>query len=227
MTRDEFLDGLLLAYAAGNLGTHESLVVATLLALNENARQKVARYEALGGRVLEEESPVVMQGACLDRLMQRIETSASAHCPPAPPRHADIPDPLFSLLCACDAGGAGVWRRDGVVERMALRVAPAERTAARASPARRHLFLMKIPPHRAVAAHRHSGVEVTLVLEGDYSDAFGHYKKGDIAVIDGPQLVHTPVAGARGCLCLVLTHGPLRFVTPVGRALAAFFGRQG
>jgi putative transcriptional regulator len=63
---------------------------------------------------------------------------------------------------------------------------------------------------------------LTLVLAGGFSDASGHYLKGDVAVAD-PSVDHRPVADAGAdCLCLAVTDAPLRLTGRFGRYLNAF-----
>jgi putative transcriptional regulator len=231
MIHDPFIEGLLLSYAAGNLGTHESLVVATWMALNGTARRRVAAFEALGGRALDEENPADLCGGCLETVLARIDAPASLNidAPPAPrsarpaPGHSDIPAPLSSLLSRCGEADVGCWSEEAGVQRMVVRIgAPAPRGVFPA-PAPRDMFLMKIAPGCAAPAHRHAEPEITLVLEGSYTDAFGSYRKGDICVISDPAAVHSPVAGGEGCLCLVLCCGEAPRARPLG-ALLRFMG---
>ena len=45
-------DILLLRYAAGTLGTPQCCMVNILLVINQDARRRVAEFEALGGRLI-------------------------------------------------------------------------------------------------------------------------------------------------------------------------------
>lgn len=212
MNREEFVDRLLLAYAAGGLAAPEALVAAALLALNARARARVAQFEALGGRVIEEEKPVDLREACFRSVMDRIEGRAPAPPPAAAPVRAapEMPEPLRTLLCACAAFDTGCWSPGEGIEHMELR--PRGGGAGR-------LFLMRMPPGARAEPHRHLAPEVTLVLEGGYTDEFGRYGRGDISVIADPRAAHGPVAGPGGCLCLVLRQGLAQAV----RARRRFF----
>lgn len=75
----------------------------------------------------------------------------------------------------------------------------------------------KIRPGRKMPQHSHEGFEVTLVLRGGFSDASGHFVRGDIAVAD-EHLDHVPVADAgEECLCFAVLDAPLRLTGPFGR----------
>lgn len=84
--------------------------------------------------------------------------------------------------------------------------------------------LLSIPAGQAVPDHGHNGLELTLVLQGGFSDATGHYDVGDVEVAD-IGLEHRPVADAgQPCIVLVATDAPLRFTTFLPRLLQPLFG---
>ena len=59
--------------------------------------------------------------------------------------------------------------------------------------------------------HGHRGTELTLVLQGAFTDATDHFGAGDIEVAN-EELDHTPVADiGADCICLAATDAPLRF----------------
>jgi putative transcriptional regulator len=67
--------------------------------------------------------------------------------------------------------------------------------------------------------HTHRGEELTLVLQGSFSDAAGNYARGDVATANA-EIDHQPLAGAGElCLCLAVEEEPLRLTGIVGRAL--------
>jgi putative transcriptional regulator len=62
-----------------------------------------------------------------------------------------------------------------------------------------------------IPEHTHRGCEMTLVLEGGFSDADGSYHKGDF-LIRRPGDVHAPTAlQSEDCICLAVLDAPLRF----------------
>jgi putative transcriptional regulator len=65
-----------------------------------------------------------------------------------------------------------------------------------------HVNLFWIKPGRTVPAHTHEGSELSLVLDGDFTDARGYYARGDISVADD-SVDHRPCAGTdRPCIGL-------------------------
>ena len=63
--------------------------------------------------------------------------------------------------------------------------------------------------------HTHIGSEITVVLEGQFSDKDGTYKSGEFMVKDS-SVEHQPLAGIEGCICLAITDAPLKFTGTFG-----------
>jgi putative transcriptional regulator len=84
------------------------------------------------------------------------------------------------------------------------------------------LRLLRLAPGFTAPRHTHLGSEVTLVLQGEFSDHQGRYRRGDVCFAD-PSVDHRPsVGGEAVCLCLVYQEGPLRLTGPLGRWLNPF-----
>ena len=204
------IDMMLMHYAAGSLGPYESLVVAAHLSLNPDARKKMSRYEAEGGRLINKASPSPVTQACLESVLQRIdnprEESKAQH--KTLPDGLTLPQAIATLLSKNCAENPRCWSKVAQgIETIELRICTSE-------PRQRKLRLMRLAPHQQTPLHRHAGREITLVLEGGFSDQTGHYKKGDLIVINDPSLIHNPRADDTGCLSLCLTEAPLRFTDP-------------
>lgn len=229
MNRLPPLDALLMQYAAGNLSPYEALLVAAHLSLKPEARKKVSSYEKVGGDVIRESAPARLQADCLEKVLARIDVSCASpsSSPPAPvpcakakapPLSHDLglPEPVYALLCAACIEDPHCWSSmTGGVMKMELRVCPSE-------PARRKLRLMRLAPGQSTPAHAHAGREITLVLEGGFTDCSGHYGPGDVVIINDHRFVHSPRADETGCLCLTLTEAPLRFAHPLTHILNFF-----
>jgi len=206
------LETILMHYAAGHLRPSEALLVACHVALNPAARRRLEAYEAIGAKMIcdcaeEDAAPVALD--CFDKIMARIESPApvAAAAPRAPmQRDAAIPPSVMALLCGNCTERSIRWQKlQSGVEAVSLHV-PA------GSPCRHRLRLLRLAPHQQTPAHRHGGREMTLVLQGGFSDHTGSYGAGDLVIAEGAAFVHAPRASAEGCLCLTLTEAPLRFV---------------
>jgi putative transcriptional regulator len=212
----DLLEMLLIDYAAGHLPSHKAFVVATLLAISPEARRKVQRFEAIGGSVIEDQDPADMCGSCLDKVLARIDGEAAA------PEPEPVPDTIYGLpehLCrlwTCAQLEHAQWKRSGDAEHLALRLSACAFQ-------RNTLSLMRLPPGCETYAHTHAGSEIKLVLEGGFTDRFGHYRKGALQIIPDARVPHAAKADGDGCLCLVLTEGLPRFVAEVQRFVVRIF----
>jgi putative transcriptional regulator len=75
-------------------------------------------------------------------------------------------------------------------------------------------------PGSQVPVHKHQGSEVTLVLDGSFSDELGHYKQSDFVVRTASDM-HQP-ASEEGCLCFAVLDSPLTFTKGLARLLNPF-----
>ena len=73
------------------------------------------------------------------------------------------------------------------------------------------LRLIKIAPGQMMPEHGHGGSEMTLVLQGSYTDSLGRFSIGDIADLDD-AVEHQPIADpVTGCICLIASEEKARF----------------
>ena len=213
-------DALLMDYASGGLGEGPALVVASHMTLCPGCRCAVSELEALGGALLDDIEPDALSPDCLDRLMARLDEEGDAPPPPvrrtaaagaaaAPGRGEPLlPEPLRSYVGGCVESLR--WRP----LLPGIRAAEVPLTVGSAQ-------LIRIAGGVAVPQHSHDGMELAMVLQGGFSDRYGHYLRGDVAVGDD-TVDHRPVADREGCLCLSVTMGALRLTGPVGRFLNPF-----
>lgn len=74
----------------------------------------------------------------------------------------------------------------------------------------RKVALVKVAAGGKMPHHSHSGNEVTVVLQGSFSDEDGRYMEGDYIVRKGDDK-HTPIASKeQPCICLTLLDGPIQ-----------------
>lgn len=72
-------------------------------------------------------------------------------------------------------------------------------------------------PGSQVPVHKHQGNEITLVLDGSFSDESGMYRQSDF-VVRTPDHTHQPVS-EEGCLCFAVLDSPLTFTSGLARLL--------
>ena len=207
-------DALLMSYAAGTLPEAFGLVVATHISLCDECRARAASFDAVGGALVEREvSPVALAPDALAATMARIKGQASQprYDTPAPIQCSVLPAPLRAYV----GGGleAVKWRNVGGGVRQAILPTSAKASAR----------LLHIPAGMAVPDHGHRGLELTLVLQGAFSDSEDRFARGDVEIAT-EDLEHTPVAEpGLDCICLAATDAPLKFRALMPRLAQPFF----
>ncbi|WP_299899456.1 ChrR family anti-sigma-E factor [uncultured Ruegeria sp.] len=192
-------DDLLMAYAAGSLPEAFDLMVATHLSLCDHCRARAGSYDAVGGHVLEEQTEsIAMSDTSLAATMALIAKGAPA-AKPVRPNCPVLPAPLQDYV-----GGTVSdirWRPVGMGVKQAILPTTKDATAR----------LLLIPAGAAVPDHGHHGMELTMVLQGAFSDEVDHFARGDVEIAD-EDLEHTPLADiSEDCICLAVTDAPLKF----------------
>lgn len=204
---------LLMGYAAGILPEAFDLVVASHLSLSDESRAMLGGYEAIGGAVMEDSDAVEMGADALASVMGRIKSEGTVQSKPAI-KHAKpgiLPEPLQDYV------GGDVdkikWRPLGGGVKQAIL-----RTSGKAQ-----ARLLFIPAGSAVPDHGHRGTELTLVLQGAFSDEVDTFARGDIEIAN-EDLNHQPIASEDAdCICLAATDAPLRFNSLIPRLLQPIF----
>ncbi|PID61527.1 MAG: transcriptional regulator [Gammaproteobacteria bacterium] len=197
-------DALLTAYVSGNLPAPFALVIAAHVSMCLECRAALEAQEAVGGLVLEGSAPTGLSDGLKARVLDRLDS----HAAPAPrrrPRAGIYPGPVMEAL----NGKVPRWRPLGAGVRQHILSASDAGTAR----------LLFIPAGQSVPDHGHGGLELTLVLQGSFSDETGQFGVGDLEVVD-EDLEHLPIAGTdTPCICLAATDAPLRFNSLVSRLL--------
>ncbi|PQO23816.1 transcriptional regulator [Rhodobacteraceae bacterium WD3A24] len=211
MIKHHLSDDLLMAYSAGQLPEAFSLVVATHVSLCDECRARLAGFDSIGGAVLEHTESAAMAEGSLEATLRRIGRAPESPAISPPARGRVLPRPVRDYV------GGGVdavkWRNLGGGVRQAIL------PTSRAASAR----LLYIPAGAAVPDHGHKGTELTLVLQGAFSDESARFGRGDVEIAD-ESVEHTPVAepGA-ACICLAATDAPLKFNALIPRLVQPFF----
>lgn len=196
-------EALLTAYAAGSLSWPFELVVAAHVSLCDECRARLGAHEAAGGAAMDTLTPEAVEMSTREAVMARLD--APAEDTAAPARSGIYPGPVASAM----GGAVPAWRPVGGGVKQAI-LRREQQGSAR---------LLWIPPRQSVPDHGHDGMEMTLVLQGAFSDDGGTYEAGDVGIADD-EVAHSPVAepGAP-CICLAATESPLRFRGLVARAM--------
>ena len=191
---------VLASYAAGSLPEAFSLVVACHVSLCDSCRVDLESLETVGGALIEDIETADLSEGSFEATMALIAQGSKEAPVRKPSRRGSVfPAPLQEYV-----GGdlAQVkWRSVGGGVKQAILSSTKEGSAR----------LLFIPGGTAVPDHSHSGLELTLVLQGAFSDSISRFARGDVETGD-EHLTHTPVAEeGEPCICLAATDGPLRF----------------
>lgn len=187
-------DHILTAYAAGSLSHVYSVVVATHISMCDECRARLGAQEAMGGVVMEQQSADLsadLKASVLDMLDDPVSET------PVYARQGVFPAPVMAEL----KGQNPKWKSLGLgVKQSILHSGPDG-----------SVRLLSIPPGQAMPDHSHGGLELTLVLQGSFSDESGRFGVGDVEVAD-EDVDHIPIAGVEAtCICLAATDAPLQF----------------
>ena len=200
-------DAMLAAYAAGNLPHAFAVVVATHVSMCEQCRVVLGAHQAVGGAVLEDMPSVAVSSSLKDDVFAQLDAPFTPE--PVYERNGIFPGPVMEAL----KGREPRWKTLGMGVRQDILSADSNGSVR----------LLYIPPGQAVPDHSHNGLELTLVLQGSFSDETGRFGIGDLEIAD-EHLEHTPVADdGDPCICLAATDASLRFRALVPRLLQPLF----
>ena len=207
-------DALLIGYAAGTLPEAFNLVVATHITMCDDCRAALAAFETVGGEIMLESDPVDIAEDALAATLAMIDDGfdVAPEAPKTRDAQSVFPGPLQDYVSG-DIDSLK-WRKvGGGVSQLVLK------TSKDAS-----VRLLRIPAGTAVPDHGHHGTELTLVLQGAFTDEKDRFGAGDVEVAN-QDLHHTPVAeSGMDCICLAATDAPLRFNGLVPRLAQRFIG---
>jgi putative transcriptional regulator len=212
-TAHKLQDEWLLSYAAGALSPVRSLMVSSHIAYHDDLQVAVADAESIGGAFLDNIQEAGIGDAALDKLMSRIDANPTAQILPVAASDSVLPQPLREFV-------------DSDLDALKWRFMGPGMSNARLwdGPNGERLWLLKARGGVTVPEHGHNGEEWTLVLKGSYQTEFGKFGVGDIEVA-GEELEHQPVIDAgEECICLVMTEGPIRLKSMLGRMVQPFIG---
>jgi len=200
-------DAILASYAAGSLPQAFAVAVASHVSLCEHCRAALEAHQAVGGVILEDTEFVAVSAKLKDSILAQLDAPFTPE--PVYERNGIFPGPVMEVM----QRHAPRWKKLGMGVRQDILSADAHGSVR----------LLYIPPGQAVPDHSHNGLEMTLVLQGSFSDETGRFGVGDLEIAD-ETVDHTPVADpGTACICLAATDARLRFNALVPRLLQPMF----
>lgn len=213
MTADtiDTIDALMARYVAGSLPFPAHVLVESHLEIKPDNRAFVRGMEELAGTNLETGKAIDLGDR--DRRLEAILGSAE-------PAEIRAPAPTKSVFPRALRDFLG-FEVDDVPWRTKM---PGFREYDLGDVDDCHVNLFWIRPGRPIPTHTHDGLELTLVLDGAFTDVTGQYGRGDISVAN-ESVEHRPVADlGRPCICFAVTDAPLRFTGSLRQRLTDIIG---
>ena len=202
---------LLTEFAAGTLDIGQAIAVSAHLHFCTQCQQIVQAMEQTGGIMLEELPARPLSDNSFDQLMQAIDQQQPCvHIQDQGSKPtSNIPHVVQSLT----QSNPPKWRKITG----SLQAAPLV-----AGQSQYEISLHKIQAGDKSPEHDHGGIEITIVLQGSFSDKYGIYHEGDF-LVKQPGDIHQPAASHHeDCLCLSIQEAPLKLTSFFGRFMNPF-----
>ena len=192
---------LLTEYVAGILPLAQSACISAHLNYCPQCQQQSARLQDLGAVLFESLTPVPVGDALLNTVLARLDEE-----PPLSYRRTQDPavGRLPALLQRLMKGDFSELSWNKITSSLSISYLKTGDTAY-------EFALYHIKAGGRIPEHTHRGSEMTLVLQGGFSDAAGSYHEGDFLFREASD-THAPTAlQSEDCICLAVLDAPLRF----------------
>jgi putative transcriptional regulator len=191
---------LLTEYSSGTLPLAQAACVSVHVNDCKQCQNLSTQLSEIGAALFEKLEPQAVGDAQLDRVLAKLDEEPPLTYTKQVEEGSSTPAVLQRLMSG-DFSDLD-WKKIG----SALRIS----YLSTGDPA--HEFaLYHIKAGGRIPEHTHRGSEMTLVLEGGFSDAEGSYHKGDF-IFRRPGDVHAPTAlQSEDCICLAVLDAPLKF----------------
>lgn len=208
----ETIDSLLCGYVAGALPKPLQVLMASQLELSDKHHQLVDGLESAAGSELEQLEPVDLNGrdAALDAIFASessddIAVERKASC-------KVLPEALQNFV------GYDV---DSIPWKTKM---PGFKEFELGDVDGCHVSMFWIKPGRTVPMHTHEGMELSLIVQGAFTDERGRFGRGDISIAD-ENVEHRPTADMSGpCIGFAVTDGALRLTGPLHQRIGDILG---
>ncbi|CDZ60570.1 Transcriptional activator ChrR [Neorhizobium galegae bv. orientalis] len=192
----ERLDLLIAHYVSGSLPEPAHVLVGSHLEMQASAGKLAGLMEGFAGDILHMIPPVALS-AREHRLAEIFASAAPAEPPARIFEKSGFPTSLRAYAGTDLPDIRWKTKLPGLRHHLIERSKDVETS------------LLWVRPGRALPQHGHLGLEMTLVLDGEFHDHRGNFGKGDVSIAD-EVLDHRPIAGKRGpCLCFSVLFAPI------------------
>lgn len=191
---------LLTEYAAGSLALAQAACVSIHVNHCRRCQRTVGQLTDLGASLFEALEPHAVSDSQLNAVLARLDDDTPLAYSRKKTGVNDTPAILQRLMRG-DFSELN-WKNIGSTLRISY---------LKTGDPQHEFALYHIRAGGRIPEHTHRGTEMTLVLEGGFSDANGSYDKGDF-LVRRPGDVHAPTAlQSEDCICLAVLDAPLRF----------------
>lgn len=192
---------LLTEHAAGNLPLAQAACVAAHMNYCESCQRTVGQLQEVGSSLFDGLDPEPVGESVLDSVLARLdEVPPLSYSKPVETAAGRTPAILQRLMAGDFTELA--WKK--ITE--ALRI-----SYLKTGDPNYEFALYHIKAGGKIPEHDHRGSEMTLVLQGGFSDANGSYHEGDF-IYRAADDTHAPTAlQSEDCICLAVLDAPLKF----------------
>ena len=192
---------LLTEYAAGNLPLAQAACVSAHMNYCEQCQRSASQLQDLGAVMFESQQGVPVSDVQLEAVLARLDD--------APPLGYAKPETgavgrtpaILQRLMSGDFSDL-IWKK--ITRSLSI-------SYLKTGDPNYEFALYHIKAGGKIPEHTHRGTEMTLVLEGGFSDADGRYDRGDFIFRQATD-VHAPTAlQTEDCICLSVVDAPLKF----------------
>jgi putative transcriptional regulator len=207
---------LLNEFSSAALPLAQSVCVSLHLNYCEQCQHNHQRLQQLGSALFEDLSPQQVDDSLLRSVLSRLDDEEPALAFPGDAKQEDGYPALVQRLMAGEYDELDWQRINSALRISRLRTGDPDNEFA----------LYHIKAGGSIPKHTHKGTELTLVLDGAFSDEDGLYQQGDFLMRDAEQ-VHTPTAAQDAdCVCIGVLDAPIRFTGWNYRMLNPFLKLQ-
>jgi putative transcriptional regulator len=189
-------------YSAGSLPLAQAACVSVHVNNCEHCKRLTRQLTDLGAAMFEELEPIPVGDAQLNAVLARLDEEPPLAYNKTAENNRSTPAILQRLMSG-DFSDLS-WKKIG----SALRI-----SYLQTGDPDHEFALYHIKAGGRIPEHTHRGSEMTLILEGGFSDSTGSYHEGDF-IFRRPGDVHAPTAlQSEDCICLAVLDAPLKFTT--------------
>jgi len=205
---------LLQAYVKGDLPASLSMGIAMHAEMCPECQQKIMQLTeqvasfSFEDDMLDMSSPIIEPAFDIESMIENITSSDDrAQRTPSLTKYITFKGRSFKLPTALNGVDIGKTANVGKLSRTRLQLNEEEV----------HSSLLHISAGGGVPEHTHKGFELTLLLDGSFSDDNGEYVKGDFIMLDA-SIKHNPISH-EGCLCYTVANDALHFTQGINKLL--------